>query len=229
MATYFDNQDALIKFRFHTTLPVQTLPAVHRLIEWAKRQDISMAEIKRCGHFFNLTELAIDKKKLWNKPTRAACFVFALASLYAVFFIGIFTVAPNLLVQLKTGEKPWFFISEKLAVNTLTKANRFSLDDCIKDPPDIAKQSGWTINDVETVCDVLKNPNLKKEVTDLLLEQRIAALVVTVTLMIFTYMAFSLYMRSLAAEKLEKFLISKKQSQLELDLNSTLTDTSMSD
>ncbi|EJL94407.1 hypothetical protein PMI16_00178 [Herbaspirillum sp. CF444] len=220
--SYFADRDALMKFTFHTTLPMPTLANVHRIIQWADKREIPMREIRKCGHFFDLRKLEIRKEKIWRSYQQIIALLIGIVLGYGCIGLGILALAPNVLVQLKTGEQRWFFISEKGAVKTLTKDSRFTISDCAKNQNDISVKSGWNSEDIKTMCEILKDPSLDKDVADMLIGQRAASSVFAVLFLVLTYISITLFTRSIAARDMLKLLAQLDAEgafmQLELDL-----------
>ncbi|PVY76126.1 hypothetical protein C7414_110124 [Cupriavidus alkaliphilus] len=181
-------QSALMRFRFTTGLPVRTLAHVHRLERWLIANEENVDAVKACGSYFDLETPALkDDRNLPGTITQGLLALVSISLLVASVLLVVGAVQSSAILQTKKTEV-LFFLSNKTASMFWSD---FSFDStaCNADRSNIQIKSGFQKNEVDAVCDLLKNSAPTTYLQDTVRSQRIVFSYFAIFLGIYALMA----------------------------------------
>ncbi|PFH10126.1 hypothetical protein BCF11_2537 [Collimonas sp. PA-H2] len=174
LTDFFEKKTALMQFRLFTGYRLRSLPVMHGVIEFSRKNGIDIGEMKACGSYFDPEALQLQEKL----PARwAVAGNFSLLGLFLFLTIigTILTVSNRPLLQFKEGDHRWFFYSKNVSVTTLRNSTHFDADDCKSRADEILNRTGWSKKDVQIACDFLQHPIRDKDFDNAVADQRWAA------------------------------------------------------
>lgn len=163
-----EKQAALLQFKFNTGVSVRTFRQMKRVMKWGEKNDEDIADIRRCGGFFDLEKPGLaesaSKIKWWW-----AIFPFLLAGF---FFMGaavasVLAVSERALVQLSETKK--YMLLGVADVKPLSGQPGFKFGSCALTT---SPNTGFTVREREVICEVLNSSDISKIVSNGVREQR---------------------------------------------------------
>jgi hypothetical protein len=212
IAELIENRERLIKFRFFTGLQVRTLPQAMRLTSWAKKNDVEMAEVKACGHHFDLETFRVRKRL----PGDLELFGLALwaAACGVVLMAALAGSATDRAILKFNNSGTWFVLSTDAAVSWKGRT-RITASDCHAQVG-VGPLAPFTAEEKSSICEALTGPTNSTFIDHAVHEQRIAFGGVAPAFAFFSFVAWGAFRRGAFARALKE----------RLDIQGSATDDS---
>ncbi|KMN36669.1 hypothetical protein VI26_06265 [Chromobacterium sp. LK1] len=196
LADFLDERNAIMKFRTLTGLKIRTKQEMLALIQWAAKHNEDIDDVKRCGHYFKLSEPGNI-----TSPNRLG----SIALLLAVFALGIVTAGMVASTGIDDGlytttkSKTWFFASSQKTITGLWGNNKISESDCAK--PTLPA-TGFSPGDAQIFCKFFKQANYPKVISDSVSEQRMLFLFLSAYVGVFLFITVRFLQRRISAKEM---------------------------
>ncbi|MCD5360588.1 DUF6216 family protein [Chromobacterium aquaticum] len=196
LADFLDERNAIMKFRTLTGLKIRTKQEMLALIQWVAKHNEDIDDVKRCGHYFKLSEPGNI-----TSPNRLG----SIALLLAVFALGIVTAGMVASTGIDDGlytttkSKTWFFASSQKTITGLWGKNKISESDCAK--PSLPA-TGFSPGDAQIFCKFLKQANYPKVISDSVSEQRMLFLFLSAYVGVFLFITVRFLQRRISAKEM---------------------------
>lgn len=182
---FHEEQMEMLKFRFYTKIPVRTPRHVTAVIEWMRRHDQDAAAIVACGSYFDvaipgLSRAAMRVKSRWASLPRAVTLLFLAAT--SICLVGMAQERALLRFD-ATGN--WFSLDAAKA-RPIGNSAGFLLGRCGSPPAVLARESGFTPQEVNILCETARSEDVGQFVRRSVEEQRFAFAVLAVFLAMIT-------------------------------------------
>lgn len=171
---FSQEQTSLYAFRLFSGTQVQSLEQAHKLIAWSQHQKVPMATISACGDCFDLEKHEVRTEKLHGNLYRASLFS-GLYVLIVYATCSIFIAVSNPGIATLKATNRWVILNEDnieklFALPFVTTA--LDRGDCQKQYPNRLRTSQFNAEEIEIICDLLKNKDWDKHVAQTKKEQR---------------------------------------------------------
>jgi hypothetical protein len=197
-----DTRHKLLKFRFHTGLAARTWLKAKELMSWAARHDEELADVKTCGHWFDLeaTRLKEQVPAAWGLFWRVL--TLTLAAWLAMLLLSL-TASNRAFLQMR--ESGTFFSLSIESANGVFRGQRITVADCTADEGMVAQKLSVTLREAKSVCDALRDaPATRTLVGNAVTEQRLVFGFLSGLVALFTVMALLAVRRLVAAQEMRK-------------------------
>lgn len=189
ISNFLDAQSALMQFRFTTGISARTPQQAAKLIRWAADHDEDIAAIAGCGPHFDLETCEVKPTNMLPKRwmrLAAALFVIVGATLTTAATLSL--PLSSAVLQMKVS-KTWFFLDPD-RVKPWGGAPGFELKRCKDGPGSVPATSGFIPTDIQIICTIFKEDDVKKYVETTVYGQRITAAVTALFFALLSYVAF---------------------------------------
>ncbi|MDH0342409.1 DUF6216 family protein [Chromobacterium haemolyticum] len=213
LADFLDERNAIMKFRTLTGLKIRTKQEMLALIQWAAKHNEDIDDVKRCGHYFKLSEPGNI-----TSPNRFG----SIALLLAVLALGILTASGVASTGIDDGlyatteSKTWFFASSQKTITGLWGKNKISESDCAK--PTLPA-TGFAPGDAQIFCKFFKQTNYPKAISDTVSKQRMLLLFLSAYTGFFLFLTVQPLRRCVSAKEMirrQKALQAKQEERGQL-------------
>lgn len=167
---FFDEQAALMEFRFTTGVQVRTRRQAHEVIKWTRAHNEDIGDVAGCGSYFDLERTTLKEED--ELPSKLmligrAGLAIAIALIVALFTLGVFSDSAGLRMK-KSGT--FFSLSTEYA-KPLWSGSGLSKVQCMNDQ--VLPNNGFTNEDAKTLCEILKNKSIDLYLEKTVKQQRI--------------------------------------------------------
>lgn len=169
--SYFQDQHALMSFRFVTGLVLHQTSDVHALIDWSRQRQIDIAQVSRAGQYFDPHLKRVDLDKLPKKWRSTGMLFAAVTSWFLALLAGLMFALffDEALVKFTTTGS-YFAIKPESARRIPPWAATFRVIDC--DPRRENEQSGFSVAEQEILCKAFRDPKAQQEIAQNIGSQR---------------------------------------------------------
>lgn len=193
-------RDSLMEFRVRTGVKARTTKLATTILKWCDEHDEEIGDVGKCGFYFD-TEMVELKKAplLW---VQIPIYIVLVALLVINLFMVCALTAPRLWSIVPSSDKPWVMLGENDARTWLTH-HRFSVDDCTNlKIGAVATQAGISKDSVQIVCDWLKDPKYKLDLSRQINAQRASSAYLLAVLFLPSYLSYMFFTAGIAATKM---------------------------
>jgi hypothetical protein len=222
---FVDDEASLLSFRMLAGVQVSSLEKARELISWTKSNDVQMYRLRLCGELFDPDTRQIKVRELpssWTQSTRFArlilCWFLAVTSVGMILF-------NRTLLTINATERYFFAAKTEFgALGSLLPFGPTSLKaaDCSRPASANAARSSFTEQEVNILCNLLKNSETTAYIKTALNEQRWTFFWLLAVALVLSWMSFFSWLSGVSARKLLERRLdpSVPGSQLALDFDS---------
>lgn len=179
----------LEKFQFMFGLKVESKKELHKLLVWMKKYEIAASTAQAAKKWIDVKTLEIVSAP----PKKYINLRVAGMGLGAVLMMGFMQISVSqfALLQMKTSET-WFLADNK-AIKGFSKDWVIEKNGCQGNVDQMASTSGFTKNEVTSICDAWKDNSLNKVVSETVKAQKIFGDAMIVGMMLYIiFLAFQM-------------------------------------
>ncbi len=198
---FLDTQAGVLQFRFMTGLHVRTEKQIDSLVSWTKKNDEDMGEIAACGGHFNLELPGLKDEKFLPKEWFLFVLAMITSSLALLVLLSVGgVILDRAILQIKQSET-WFTL-DKVRAKPVSDQLGFKLDTCSAGAEKIAPSSGFSVGDVEIICNAFSQSGTAEYVSSNLRVQRFLFGWSGLCIGYLCVLAFSSFGKGMAAKKM---------------------------
>lgn len=207
---YMLEQHALMTFRFTTGINARSLKNSKDIIAWSKLHDIGIDTIRACRSFFDVENVGLKEDKyLPNRFTIFGRLVLAfLAAMITVSVLCVAIPSSAWVTMTKTGTQ--LMVSSDYAHRLFHEGRGIHRQQCIDN--ETLSDSGFSNDDAQTICSVLKNKDISIYVAKVVRQQRYISLLGSPLLFILFWLLLGDAFSAISAKNVQLRLQQQKNS-----------------
>lgn len=209
IARFIETRNRLVTFRFIAGLPVRTLAQAKRLLRWSTVNDEELATVKACGDLFDLENCCLRDEQIPSRWQQVLLVLLAFIFGFAVALFALGSLTDRAVLQFKES-KTWFLLSTKAAVS-YPGNGRITQKACADATGKQMTSQAFTADEATIICKALGDVNIKDDIEQIVMQQRLAFGLVGVFLAYCASTCWATFRRSYFARSMKQRLSSKKQ------------------
>lgn len=176
METFFHHQNALMLFRFTTSVRARTLQIAVALMNWCDKHNEDIEDVARCGKLFDVEGLKLLSTGMKAGSVRVYKRAKDVMGAVATVILVLCAMNTESALFTMTDSKQWFVLSQESARAAKRKVKPVTLADCSSaaDRDKVADKSGFIRRDIDHVCALLAHPDKAEFRQKALFQQRVA-------------------------------------------------------
>lgn len=169
---FVEEQSSLASFRMFSGLQVASLDEARRLLDWAKQCGVQMRTLSICGDYFDTELLQVRAQKLPGRGWQFLKLVRAFLMFLALVACTFFAPSDRLLLTLKATDRDFLATTTEASRAWSWGAPPLRVSQCSESPADLAKRTGFTEQEIDILCPLMKEEGFSSYWRDSLKSQR---------------------------------------------------------
>jgi hypothetical protein len=168
---YFQDQHALMSFRFVTGLVLHRIRDVHALIDWSEQRQIDIEQMGRAGEYFDPNLKTVDTGRFPRKGRLIRMLIAAVVSWLLMLLTGLMLALyfDEALVSF-TATGSHFTMKAGSARRVPFWSDTFRITDCASPGP--AGRAGFSAKEQAVLCESFRNPDAQRQIAENISAQR---------------------------------------------------------
>lgn len=169
---FVSEQNSLMSFRFIAGVPARTLEHARQLIQWTKRHNVEMFQLRICGNYFDPDLRQIRGDTLPSKFMQGTRLFLTAVSVLAIFASGIGVYNDRAILKFKASGRLFFASTDQAQALWPSGLNTLQKSDCSVDANTNAVRTTFQEKEIQLLCKLFNEDGTPSFVKKTVREQR---------------------------------------------------------